>query len=68
MKNWKNIITIFSILLFVGSMSSCSASKRGGKSKRKRGCKCPKWSQNEQVQPADKVEQTEIVVFEADAE
>ncbi len=49
MKKVRNLVIIFSLLMFVGSLTSCTGSRgasRGAKkhkTKKKRRCDCPKW-------------------------
>lgn len=59
MKRYRNLLAIFAICLFVGSMSSCKGIKKM-KSKR---CKCPKWSSVEK-QPAKDVKAEVTVSYE----
>jgi hypothetical protein len=56
MKKARNLIIIFSLFMFVGSLTSCTASKSSAsvkkmKKKRKRGCDCPKWGEAGQYNP-----------------
>lgn len=62
MKKLSNIALILGLLFFVGSMTSCSATRRSGaakKKKRKKNCDCPKWTDVDKKIPED-----EIVAFE----
>ncbi len=59
MKNTKNILLIFGMFLFVGSMTSCKAIKRA-KSKR---CKCPSWSMEDQQPASTKKCEDTVVAF-----
>ena len=53
MKKVRNLVVVFSLLMFVGSLTSCTGSKRAykgkkTKTKKKRGCDCPKWGDVQQ--------------------
>lgn len=52
MKKVRNLIVIFSLLMFVGSLTSCTGSRSAYKGKRKtkkkKRCDCPKWSDTNQ--------------------
>ena len=60
MKKWKSALAVFGMCLFLGSMTSCKAMK---KAKKKR-CKCPTFSLEDNKKEADKKAQTIQMTFE----
>ena len=60
MKKSRNVLVIFSVCLFLGSMTSCKAIK---KAKKKR-CKCPTFSYEDKKQQADEKAETIPYTFE----
>ena len=58
MKKLSNLVLILGVLFFVGSLTSCAASKNGvakPKKKRKKNCDCPKWTDAEKQIPEDEI-------------
>lgn len=50
----RNLVVIFSLLMFIGSLTSCTGSRsayKGKKTKKKKRCDCPKWSDTDKQQP-----------------
>ena len=63
MKKVRNLVIVFSLLMFVGSLTSCRSSRsaykgKKTKTKKKRGCDCPKWGEVNQQN------KDEVIAFE----